>query len=135
MQATAVVLQPRAEGLRVDPRGRVQLLGAPPATPPTVSGQTPPSGSSIPPGQLVQFTLAGLYGLFVLYVEYPSGSTEVVWNGTTFTSRFVSGSTMAGSSASRQVALSRKGGWPEAPTLQVVTPGGTDVTGVVVLGG
>jgi hypothetical protein len=119
-----VAPQPRIEGLFRSPLGRAQILAATPLTPPIVSGQSPPAGSAIPPSQLVEFTLSGLYGLFVVFVSYPSGATEVVWDGSVLTPKFNKGSNLTGTGSIRTCAIQRTGGWLESPTFEVVTPGG-----------
>lgn len=93
----------------------------PPATPPVISGLTPTPASNIYPSTPLQFDATDPDGMVLItaYVSYPDGSTEQVYDGTTFTSKY-STSTITPILDGSRLSLVRTGGWPASPTLYPV---------------
>lgn len=88
---------------------------------PTISNVTP-SGGAVLPTDVIQFDVTDVSVLamtVVVWVAYPStGETEMVYNGSAFTSRFPS-STRIAIANGYTFTLSRVGGWPAAPQIEV----------------
>jgi hypothetical protein len=108
-------LQPRAPGGAV----RFQLIpaqGAPDATPPSVSGFAPASGSTIFAATTVEFDVTDNIGenlAQVVTAIHSDGTAEIVWDGA-FRGRFASGSVRTAIANGFHFAIQRTGGWPAA---------------------
>ena len=101
--------------------------------PVTLLNLVPSAGSEIVAGQAITFELEVVPtatldspGRVIIWVLYPSlnGNTEVVYDGSKFTSAFDgNGSTVdtlqSGNLLRRKFTVLRNGGWPAAPTLYV----------------
>lgn len=106
------------------PFGRNQTAVASVYVLPTVGSQSPAPSTSIPPGQIVTFLVSGVSGPFAVTLQYPSGRTEVLWDGASFAPSFSNGSTAGAVAAGKQsFSVARTGGWPESPTFLVPAGG------------
>lgn len=95
----------------------------PPPPPPGVVNQNPAPGTTIIPSQTVAFDITGVTGPYCIALVYPSGHTEMVWDGQAFAAAFVTGSTPPGVGPIQHMVVKRAGGWPESPTFLVPVGG------------
>jgi hypothetical protein len=72
----------------------------------------------------VTFLVSGIFAPFPVTLIYPSGKTEVVWDGQAFTAAFTTGSTADAVVAGKQAfSVRRLGGWQESPTFLIPVGG------------
>jgi len=97
--------------------------------PPLVSGVSPSIGTPLTHHQVVSFDVTddGDFRAILLTASFDGAAApEVVYDGTTFSDLYVTGSTTTAISGGFRFALIRAGGWPSAPTI---TPYAFDTTG------
>lgn len=109
--------------------GQVVIPAPPPPTPtpPVISNILPTPASSIYAATALQFDATDPDGMVLIsaYVAYPDGSTEQMYDGTAFTTKY-SSSTISPIANGSHFNLVRTGGWPASPTL---VPVAVDVLG------
>lgn len=88
-------------------------------TPPVISGFNPPAGTLIGKNQPITFEVTDEANLaaIAVFVSYPDGTSEVVFDGTLFRSPFKT-STRVDISGGYRFTVRRTGGWKGNPTLE-----------------
>lgn len=119
-------MMPGREGsvtfVRLCPGELFELGAAAPAdVPPVVTLVSPTVGSTIGPTDPIVFDLTDDLSLVarIIIVQYPDGTWEGAWNGTSFSGRF-STSTVGSITGGSRVTLRRTPQWQQSPTIEVI---------------
>jgi hypothetical protein len=91
-------------------------------SPPVIENVSPPAGTAIAPSDPLAFDVVDPDGFAAILVsaEFPDvPSTELVFNGSSFTEPYAAGSTRVAVTNGFHFVLRRAGGWPGPPSLTV----------------